>query len=84
MGLTQVIQIDQTSNIELSDSGGLSVTSDGLSMKKPIVSNGAINTGTGYASPAMVSNLAPAPVVITASSEYVSPNCPAWRAFDQN
>jgi hypothetical protein len=84
MGLTQVIQIDQTSNIELSDSGGLSVTSDGLSMKKTIVSNGAINTGTGYASPAMVSNLSPAPVVITASSEYVSPNCPAWRAFDQN
>ncbi len=84
MDLTQVIQIDQTSNIELSDSGGLSFTSDGLSMKKTIVSNGAINTGTGYASPAMVSNLSPAPIVITASSEYVSPNCPAWRAFDQN
>ncbi len=82
--LNQVIQIDQTSNIELSDSDQLSVTSSGLSLKKTIISNGATNTGAGYASPAMVSNLSPAPVVITASSEYVSPNCPAWRAFDQN
>ena len=84
MGLTQVIQIDQTSNIERSDSNGLSITSDGLSMTKTIISNGDINSGTGYATPAMVSKLSPAPVVITASSEYVSPNCPAWRAFDQN
>ena len=82
--LNQVIQIDQTSNIEPPDSDSLSVTSDGLSLKKTIISNGATNTGTSYASLAMVSNLSPAPVVITASSEYVSPNCPAWRAFDQN
>ncbi|MDR3604792.1 MAG: discoidin domain-containing protein [Syntrophaceae bacterium] len=84
MGLTQEIQIDQTSNIERSDSNGLSITSDGLSMTKTIISNGDINSGTGYATPAMVSKLSPAPVVITASSEYASPNCPAWRAFDQN
>ncbi|MGC8602668.1 MAG: discoidin domain-containing protein [Desulfomonilaceae bacterium] len=84
MGLTQIMRIDEISDVELSDHDCLSVTSSGLSMKKTIISEGSMNSHTDYSTPAMVSNLSPIPAKITASSEHASPDCPAWRAFDQN
>ena len=83
-GLTKLVEFNGTSNIEMSNPNNFSVTDDGLSLKKTPVSSGASNSGTDYATPAMVGNLSPIPFVASASSEYVSPNCPAWRVFDQN
>ncbi len=83
-GLTHVIQIDPTADIETSGAGYLSVNDDGIGIKKVLISNGALNGAIGFATPAMSSNLFPVPCTIMASSEYVSPNCPAWRAFDHN
>jgi hypothetical protein len=82
--LTKLIEFNGAANLEMSDPNDLSVTDDGLSLKRTLVSSGATNGGTDYATLPMVSNSSPVPFVVSASSEYVLPNCPAWRAFDQN
>ncbi len=84
IGLTEIVELNETSNMELFDSNNFLVTDDGLRIKKTVVSNGALNAGTAYATLAMVSSLSPIPAAVTASSEYVSPNCPSWRVLDQN
>lgn len=83
-GITEIIRIDNTTKLEMSESAQLTVSETGLAVNRVLISNGAINTSVIYATPAMSSNVFPLPAVISASSEYVSPNCPAWRAFDQN
>jgi microcystin-dependent protein len=50
----------------------------------PYIADGSTNGGTDYVTDTMTSNTAPSPNAVSASSEYISPSCPAWRAFDQN
>jgi hypothetical protein len=83
-GLTKLIGFNGAANLEMSDPNDFSVTESGLSLKRTLVSSGAANGGTDYATLPMVSNSDPVPFVISASSEYDLPNCPAWRTFDQN
>lgn len=84
IGLTQLIEINETSNIEQSDVNGLSVNDEGLRVNKTIISDGESNQETDYATSAMTSSSAPEPASVSASSQYSSPDCPAWRVFDQN
>jgi hypothetical protein len=83
-GLTKLIELNGAANLEMSYPNDLSVTDDELTLKRTLVSSGATNGGNDYATLPMVSNSSPVPFVVSASSEYVLPNCPAWRAFDQN
>jgi hypothetical protein len=83
-GLTKLIEFNGAANLEMSDTNNFSVTDAGISLKRTLIPSGATNGGTGYATLPMVSNSSPVPFVVCASSEYVLPNCPAWRAFDQN
>jgi hypothetical protein len=83
-GLTETIQINEAAAIELCESKGLSITNEGLSLTKTVVADGSSNERTDYISSAMTSNSSPSPLIISASSEHSSPDCPAWRVFDQN
>ena len=83
-GLTETIQINEAAAIELCESSGLSITDEGLSLTKTVVADGSSNERTDYITSAMTSNSSPSPLIISASSEHSSPDCPAWRVFDQN
>ncbi|MGC8657632.1 MAG: discoidin domain-containing protein [Desulfomonilaceae bacterium] len=83
-GITETIRIENGANLEMVDPTQFTVNESGLSINRVLISDGSLNTSATYATPAMSSNVFPLPAVISASSEYVSPNCPAWRAFDQN
>ncbi|MFH0960323.1 MAG: discoidin domain-containing protein [Pseudomonadota bacterium] len=83
-GLTETIQINTTADIELSDPSGLSITDQGLSLTKTVVADGSLNQWTDYITSPMSSNSSPVPLIVSASSEHSSPDCPAWRVFDQN
>jgi hypothetical protein len=83
-GLTETIQIDQDSNIELCESNSLSISPEGLSLIRTVHADGSSNERTEYSTSPMTSNSSPAPLAVSASSEHSSPDCPAWRVFDQN
>ncbi len=83
-GLTKLMEFNGAANLEISDTNDFSVTDDGISLRRTLVSSGATNGRTDYVTLPMVSNSSPVPFVVSASSEYALPSCPAWHAFDQN
>ena len=83
-GLTQTYEINMDCIPETLDSNELIVTEEGLSIRKSTVVEGSTNNRTEYATIAMTSNLSPAPLMATASSEHTAPDCYAWKAFDHD